>query len=88
MIKHPVGHRHVERRVFERQGLHVPHTSVDTALAGELDHPRRKIDGNDVHPEVGPEPLGELAPATADLEHAARRRLADRLEGELPRIRA
>ena len=88
VVEHPVGNDNVERCVLEGQVLHVPLAGVDTALARELDHSWREIDRDNVHTKLDAQPLRELAPATADLEHVARGGLADSLERQLARIRA
>ena len=88
VVEHPGGHDEVELTVGERELLHVGDPRIDTALPRQLDHPRREVDGHDLGSGVAGDPLGELAPAAAHLEHAPGRQRPDLDHRRLPRVDA
>ena len=88
MVEHPGGNGDVELAVLERQLLDVRDARVDASLAREVDHVRRQVDGDDLGAGVARDPLRELAPAAADLEHPLGLRLHDRRDERHSRVRA
>src|SRR5439155_26359586 len=60
VVEHPGGHGAVEPPVFKLEFLYVAEASVDSAVAGQLDPARRKIDGDHLGNEVTAEAFGEL----------------------------
>jgi hypothetical protein len=54
----------------------------------ELDHARRDVDHDHLAAELVPDPRGELARSSPDLEHAFWIALSHCLEREIPWIRA
>ncbi len=86
MVQHPIGDDAVERAVRERQLLRVADAGVDAAGARQLDHPLRLVDRDHVGAKLLDDALGELTPAAADLQHAARRDLGDGVERDPTRI--
>jgi len=88
VVEHPGGDRDVELAVAERQILDVAEARVDAALPRQVDHPRGEVDRDHLGTGRAADPLRELAPAAADLEHSPRRCFDDRCDGRLARIPA
>ena len=78
VVEHPGRDDGVERAVGERQLLDIAYLRIDTAGARQLDHARREVDERHLGPELALHPLGELALAASDLEHAVRMPRLDR----------
>ena len=77
VVEHPRRDDAVELSVTERQLLNVSEPRVHPTLPRQLDHPRREVDRDHVCPCLPCDPLRQLAPAAADLEHAPRAYLGD-----------
>jgi hypothetical protein len=65
------GDHAVERAVVERQLPHVGEDGRHAGPSGELDHPRRGIDGYDLSAELGLRPHAEVTEPRADVEQPA-----------------
>ena len=81
VVEHPRSYDGVERPVGERKRLDVRDASIEPALARELDHARRKIRGDHLRVRLVGDPLGELAPSAADLQHTPRLDRAHGVDG-------
>jgi hypothetical protein len=88
VVEHPRRHRAVELARGEAQLLDVADPRVDAAAARELDHPWRDVHGHHLCTELVMDPRRELARAAPHFQHATRRRLGDRVERHLRRVRA
>jgi hypothetical protein len=87
VVEHEVGRCDVKLAVGKRQVLHVADLRVDVPGAGELDHPLRLVDRDDLEAATQ-QPLCQLPAAAADLQHARRRQSDDLLDGDVERLRA
>src|SRR5207244_9823315 len=76
----------VELALGAGQAMEVGDLRGDPALDGERHHAGREVDRLDVGAELALEPLRELAPAAADVEHPGRRPLGDRSERDVLRV--
>ena len=85
--QHPGRERAVELPVLERQLPDVADDRVDAARPRQLDHPLRLVDADDDRVALARDPLGDVPAAAADLEHAARPGLDDRVDAERQRVR-
>src|SRR5919197_4189309 len=86
VVEHPGREGGVELAVLEWERLHITDARVDALRPLHLDHRLGLVDADELGAQNVDDPLGELPLAAADLEHSARLRGRDRLEGELARI--
>jgi len=88
VVQHPGGDGAVERRIVERQLLHVAEHCIDAADARKLDHPFGDVDGTDLGTDLALNAFRELTRPRADFEHTHGLNLGDGPKRHFPGVRA